>query len=283
MPNVGTASVDLEVDGSKFGRNVRSAVERESHGINSMFSGIGRSAGSAMSAGFSGAIRIVERLGTATGVAGVALGGFGLKVAADFQQTRIAFEGILGSAEKAQGFLDKLRDFAAKTPFEFPELATASKSLLAVGFNANDVIPIMTKLGNVAATLGVGGEAINGVVRALGQMKGKGKASAEELNQISEQIPGFSAVEAIAKKLGITTAEAFKKMETGAISADVAIEAILEGMEKFPGAAGAMERQSKTLNGVISTLKDTFRDALIDGSGEDIQLAEKSSGWRNSG
>lgn len=265
MPNVGTASVDLEVDGRRLGRNIRSAVTSQQGGINSIFRGIGSAGGSALSAGFSGALRIVEKVGLAVGVASVAVGGFGLKVAADFQQTRIAFEGILGSAEKAQTFLTSLRDFAAKTPFEFPELATAAKQLLAVGFNANDVIPIMTRLGNVAAALGVGGEAINGVVRALGQMKGKGKASAEELNQISEQIPGFSAVKAIAEKMGVSTAEAFKAMETGAVSADFAVEAILEGMERFPGAAGAMERQSKTLNGVISTLKDTFRDALIDG------------------
>ncbi len=213
-----------------------------------------------------GAVAKAATIGfAAAGAAVVALGAFGVKAAADFQQTQIAFEGIFGSAQKANDFLKELQQFAAKTPFEFPELQDSAKNLLAVGFNAKDVIPIMTKLGNVAATLGVGGPAIEGVVRALGQMKGKGKASAEELNQISEQIPGFSAVGAIAEKLGVSVADAFKMMEKGAVPADIAIQAILEGMEKFPGAAGAMERQSKTLNGVISTFKDNFRQALVEG------------------
>lgn len=211
------------------------------------------------------AIDVVQRVGVVAGAALGAAGVFGVKAAGDFQQTRIAFEGILGSGQKAQAFLSQLRDFAAKTPFEFPELSGAARQLLGVGFAAKDVIPIMTKIGNVTAALGGSAEGVNGVVRALGQMQGKGKASAEELQQISEAIPGFSAIKAIAESMGVTTAEAFKLLEKGAVPADEAIQAILTGMEKFPGAAGAMDRQSRTLNGVISTLKDTFRNALVDG------------------
>lgn len=207
------------------------------------------------------------KTGAVIGVAGAALGTWGLKNAADMQQTQIAFEGIFGSASSANAFLGELKSFAARTPFEFPELANASKQLLAVGFSAEEVIPSMTKIGNVAATLGVGGEGINSVVRALGQMKGKGKASAEELQQISEAIPGFSAIGAIADSMGISTSQAFDLMAKGAIPADQAIQAILAGMDKFPGAAGAMERQSKTLAGVLSTLKDTVSQALVGGIG----------------
>lgn len=230
-------------------KNVGSSADR----LRSKLSSVGKVAATA----FAGAT-------AALGAAGGAAALFGVKAAASFQQTTISFEGILGSAQQAKVMLDSLRVFAARTPFQFPELATSAKQLLAVGFNARDVLPIMTKLGNVAATLGVGGPEIDGVVRALGQMKGKGKASAEELNQISEQIPGFSAVKAIAEGMGISVAEAFKKMAIGAIPADQAISAILTGMEKFPGAAGAMDRQSQTLNGVISTLKDTVTGLAID-------------------
>lgn len=216
-----------------------------------------------MSSITSGLSTLAKRGAIVFGGLGIAAAGFGISSAASFQQTRIAFEGILGSAQKAQSFLDQMRRFAASTPFEFPELADAAKNLLAVGFNTEEVIPTMTKLGNVAATLGVGGAEIQGVVRALGQMKGKGKASAEELQQISEQLPGFSAIKAIAEDMGVSVEEAFEQMSKGAIPADRAVAAILKGMEKFPGAAGAMERQSKTLNGVLSTFKDTIRDTLI--------------------
>lgn len=214
----------------------------------------------------------VARAGMATLAVGAtagaaALGGlglWGLRAAGNFQQTRIAFEGILGSGEAAEGFLNRLRDFANSTPFEFPELARAAQQLLGVGFNAQEVIPIMTRVGNVTSALGVGAEGIDGVVRALGQMKGKGRASAEELQQISEAVPGFSAIQAIADSMGISVEDAFDRMSAGAIPADQAIQAILDGMERFPGAAGAMERQSHTLNGVISTFKDTVQTALVD-------------------
>lgn len=228
--------------------------------------------GGRMSRGWEGFKGTVGAIGTAIGglaIAGGAglgaLGAYGINAAADFQQTRIAFEGLLGDAKTADSFLRDMRDFAAKTPFELAGVLDAARQLMATGTSAENVIPVLTKIGNTAAALGVGEESIQGVVRALGQMSGKGKASAEELNQIGEAIPGFSAVKAIAEGMGITVAEAFKLMEQGALPADVAIGHILTGMEKFPGAAGAMDRQSRTLNGVISTLKDTFRNALIDG------------------
>lgn len=181
----------------------------------------------------------------------------------DYQQTQIAFEGILQSTTAAEAMLAELQEFAKVTPFTFTGIADSAKQLLAVGYAAEDVIPMMTTLGNTAAGLGLGEDAISGVIRALGQMKGKGKASAEELQQISEQLPGFSAIEAIASSMGITVAEAFDQMKAGAIPADAAITAILAGMERMPGAAGAMERQSKTLAGRLSTLKDTIEILLI--------------------
>ena len=181
----------------------------------------------------------------------------------DYQQTQIAFEGILQSTTAAEAMLAELQEFAKVTPFTFTGIADSAKQLLAVGYAAEDVIPMMTTLGNTAAGLGLGEDAISGVIRALGQMKGKGKASAEELQQISEQLPGFSAIEAIASSMGITVSEAFDQMKAGAIPADAAITAILEGMERMPGAAGAMERQSKTLAGRLSTLKDTIEILLI--------------------
>lgn len=231
--------------------------------------GAGSQAGDAASASFgsrftSGLAHVGKRAAQALTVGLGAAAGFGIKVAADFQQTRIAFEGILGDTGLAAKLLGDLRDFAAKTPFEFTDLSTAARQLLAVGIGADDIIPTMETLGNVASTLGVGKNEIEGTVRALGQMKGKGRTSAEELRQISEQLPGFSAIKSIAEGLGVSVADAFKLVESGAVSGDEGMRLILEGMDDFPGAAGAMERQSKTLNGVLSTFRDTLSIMAID-------------------
>jgi tape measure domain-containing protein len=223
----------------------------------SHFGGIGKSLSSLGNiAKFAIGFQVVDALGQIPKAA--------ITAAGSFEQTRIAFTGVLGSAEKANAFLSQLQKFAAVTPFEFPQLQRAAQQLLAVGFSAQDVIPVMTKIGNAAAALGASGDQINLVVRALGQMKGKGKVSAEEINQIAENLPGFNSYAAIAAKRGTSVAQVMSDMAKGAIPADEGIQAILEGMQNFPGAAGAMERQSKTLIGVISTLKDNLRQVAID-------------------
>ena len=44
-------------------------------------------------------------------------------------------------------------------------------------------------------------------------------------------------------------------ISSGSLDATTGIKALLDGMAKFPGAAGAMEAQSKTLLGVFSTIE----------------------------
>ena len=70
--------------------------------------------------------------GLVMGLAGVtaglgALGVAGVKMAADMEQSEIAFTTMLGSADKAKSFLADLSAFAAKTPFELPGLISSSR------------------------------------------------------------------------------------------------------------------------------------------------------------
>lgn len=193
---------------------------------------------------------------------------FAFNTVADFEQTRIGFEGIMGSAEAAKGMLDELQAFAATTPFEFTELATSTKQLLAIGYAADDVIPMMTKLGDATANLGLSQEAMKATIRALGQIKGMGRPLTQDLYQISNALPGFNPFDAIAKSVGKTQAETRKMIENGLIPAEPAIAAILKGMQEMPGAAGAMGRQVNTIRGQLSNLADTIKINLIKGFGD---------------
>lgn len=183
------------------------------------------------------------------------LAGIGIaavKVAGDFEQTQIAFGTLLGSATKAGNYLKELADFAKKTPFEFSDLVDASKRMLALGFSSTQIIPTLRTIGDAVAGLGGGKEMIDRVVLALGQMQAKGKVSAQEMNQLAES--GIPAWKLLADKIGVSIPEAMKMAEKGAISSAVAVPAILEGMnQKF---AGLMDKQSQTLLGQFSNLKD---------------------------
>lgn len=207
-------------------------------------------------------------IGVAAAGATAAVVGFGLKGAGALEQTEIGFEALLGSAEEADSFIKEMQQFAAETPFEFQGLADASRRLLAIGEAAgiaeDEVLPSLTAIGDAVAILGAPAESIDRITVAFGQMASRGKVSLEEINQISEALPGFSGVAAIAAAQGITTAEAMEKISAGEISAKEGIDALLEGMREFPGAAGAMEAQSQTLIGLLSTFKDTINISLIE-------------------
>lgn len=180
--------------------------------------------------------------------------------AGNLEQTKIAFTTMLGGAQQAGVYLEKLRDFAASTPFEFNDLTAASKKMLALGFSAQEVIPTLRIIGDTVAGLGGGAEMIDRVTLALGQMKAKGKVSAEEMRQLAEA--GIPAWQALASQIGVSIPEAMKMAEKGAISAATAVPAILAGMnEKF---SGLMEGQSKTLLGQWSNVKDQFGFILAD-------------------
>ena len=84
------------------------------------------------------------------------------------QNARIGFTTMLGSAERAEAFLRDMAEFAAKTPFEFPELLDASKLMLAYGFAAGDVLPMMEAVGNASAAVGLGAAGIDRIILALG-------------------------------------------------------------------------------------------------------------------
>ena len=204
------------------------------------------------------------------GVVATAVGAFSLKsvaMAGSLEQTKIAFTTMLGSAEKADAFIKELYDFAAKTPFEIAGITDAARSLMAYGFEAERVLPIMTSVGNAVSALGGGEFEIQRVTRALGQMQAKGKVSAEEMMQLAEL--GLPVWQMLADNIGISIPEAMDKASKGGISAAEGINAILEGMnEKFPN---MMDKQSQTLLGIWSNTKDMVSQIMVELGDEIIQ------------
>lgn len=188
-----------------------------------------------------------------------ALGVKAVKSAADMEMTRIAFTQMLGSAEKAGAFIKDLQKFAAETPFGFEQVKGAAQKFLAFGFSAEQVIPILTSVGNAAAGLGMGQDGIDRITLALGQMAAKGKVSGEEMRQLAEA--GIPAWDMLAQKMGVSIPEAMDKVSKGGVSAAVGLDALVSGMDqRF---SGMMENMSGTLSGLWATLEDNADMALI--------------------
>lgn len=244
---IGTAVLELTTDDTRLRSGLRGAEQATRGWLGMLQTAVGTALG------FAGAIVGLEAVGAAVSFAQESVFGLNNRL----QQATIAFTTMLGSGEKAQAFLNELARFAARTPFEFPDLVTATQRMMAYGFEAKQVIPLLTAVGNASAALGLGAEGIDRVTTALGQMRAKGKVSGEEMRQLAEA--GIPAWDMLARKLGVDVATAMKQVEDRAVDANVMIEAFMEGVgERFPG---MMEKQSRTFAGAMSTIKDSLQMA----------------------
>ena len=211
-------------------------------------------------------------LTAAIGAVTVGAATMGIKTAAQMQNAEVAFTTMLGSGKKAAAFLSDLKKFAAATPFEFPELQTAASSLISAGINADKVIPIMTTLGNVTSGMGTGAEGVQRATIALQQMSAAGRITGEDLNQLRDA--GIPVYDLLAKATGKSKEEVVKLAQAGKLGKKelgqmmTALETG-KGMERF---AGLMDKQSKTLGGVWSTLKDNVNMGLAGALGPAIPI-----------
>lgn len=185
------------------------------------------------------------------GIAAAGVGYFGLKFNATMEQNRVAFTHFLGSTEKANAYLDRLYKLAATTPFEFADLTTGAKRMMAFGSSANSAYTQLKTIGDTAAGLGTGTEGINRMVTALGQMQVAGVVQGDELRQFQEA--GVNVYKYMIKA-GLITQKDVGQIGNLHISSAKAIDAIMKGMQKDFG--GMSAEQAKTWTGQLSTMKD---------------------------
>jgi tape measure domain-containing protein len=200
-------------------------------------------------------------LGTAVVGLAQTAGMMGINTAKANEQSAIGFKVMMGSAEKAKKFMDELMVFSAKTPFELPQLREAASKLLSTGVEAKRIIPIMTVLGDATSAKGYGADAIQRAVYALQQMSTAGRATGQDMMQLTQA--GIPIWEALAAAMGKTIPEIKKLGEQGKISAEDVMKAIESGAgEGLQKVKGMMEEQSGTLQGLMSTFKDTVGQSL---------------------
>lgn len=177
----------------------------------------------------------------------------GLVDSAAVEQTNIAFETMLGSAEKAQKLVAQMTAFAAKTPFELPGITGTAKTLLAFGMTQEQIMPTLKTLGDVAAGTGKDLQEL-GVI--YGQIRASGRLMGGDMLQLVNA--GVPIITTLAKQYGVAEGEIKKMSEAGKISfADVE-----KAFQTMSGEGGIffnmMERQSGTMGGMWSTLQDAI-------------------------
>lgn len=189
---------------------------------------------------------------TAAAGAGIAaVAKMGVEYNAQMQSYQTAFETMLGDAEKAQQLTENLKTLAAKTPLAMTDLADASQILLAFGSSAEELPDQLKRLGDVAQ-----GDAqkLGTMATAFGRIQSNGRASMEEINMMIDQ--GFNPLNIIAEQTGETMAEVRQRVSDGEASFEELSEALRIATDEGGQFFNAMENQSKTFDGQMSTLQD---------------------------
>nr|DAL66362.1 MAG TPA_asm: tail tape measure protein [Caudoviricetes sp.] len=209
--------------------------------------------GSIASKGMAVLAGAVAGVATAMGT-GIALG---VKYNASIEQYQTSFEVMTGSADKAAEVIERLKKVGAETPFELPELADTTQLLMNYGFTADDAMDKMMMLGDISQG---SADKMSRIATAYGQMSSAGKVSLEDVKQMIEA--GFNPLQEISESTGESMESLYKRISKGTLSVDE----ITASMERATSEGGkyfqSMEKQSQTVNGLISTLKDNAQQLL---------------------
>jgi tape measure domain-containing protein len=173
------------------------------------------------------------------------------------QDLQTSFKVLLGSQEKAVLMTKNLIAMGAATPFETQQLAEYTKKMLSMGYAENEVIGIMSRMGDVS--LGNAG-AMMTIVDAMGKAKAMGKLQGGELNRLQDQ--GFTPLQIIMAKTGETMDQVRDRMEAGKIPYKELEDALVTATSKGGRFYQGMAEGSKTFNGQLSTLKDTWNSFI---------------------
>lgn len=217
-------------------------VEQQGQSIENVFNRI-KSVASVAFAGFT-AKEIISTLGTVRG---------------EFQQFEIAFETMLGSGQKAKGMISDLANLAATTPFDMKGVVNGAKQLLAYGFAANEITETMRRLGDVSAGLGLN---LQDLTWLYGTTMVQGRLFTRDLMQFTGR--GIPLTEELAKQFGVTKDKVSELVTAGKVGfpeVKKAIESLTNEGGKF---GGLMEKQSHSITGQISNIKDTIEMAIND-------------------
>ena len=219
--------------------------------------GLGAQSGSVSSLGgaFTG---LVGKIGVVAVVAGAIKGlTSSISAAADFESTSVAFETLIGDATLAAETLRSLKKLGAETPFEFPELANAGRMLIAFGESASSVTDTLRMVGDVSAGIQA---PIGEIAEIYGKARVAGTLFAEDINQLTGR--GIPVISEFAKQLGVSEGEVKKLGSEGKITFSMLEKAFGDLTSKGGKFADMMAKQSGTMNGLWSTLKDNVGELL---------------------
>ena len=174
----------------------------------------------------------------------------GIQYNAQLESYTTGFTNMLGSAEAAKAAMDAIQEDAARTPFDVASLTQANQLLISAGENAGYSRKVIMALGDAVSATGGGNAELSRMAANLQQIANVGKASAIDIKQFA--YAGINIYQVLADYTGKSVQEVQKMT----VSYDLLSQALIAASEEGGRYYNAMDTQSQTMNGRVSTLKD---------------------------
>jgi len=207
--------------------------------------------------GIGGVDASLAKLGKSFAIVGVAAAALGTKaamMAAKYEQVRITFETLTGSAEKGRKVLQDLEKMAIRTPFESQDVIAAGQTLLNFGLEVDKLIPTLGRLGDLSKG---NAEDFKTLARVYGQARAEGKLMSKDIREfITANIP---IIKLLAVELGVAENQVFDLASKGKVSFEVLERAFEKATSEGGQFFGLMARQSTTTVGLFSTMADAVQ------------------------
>ena len=174
----------------------------------------------------------------------------GIQYNAQLESYTTGFTNMLGSAEAAKAAMDAIQEDAARTPFDVASLTQANQLLISAGENAGYSRKVIMALGDAVSATGGGNAELSRMSANLQQIANVGKASAIDIKQFA--YAGINIYQVLADYTG----KSVQEVQNMTISYDLLSQALIAASEEGGRYYNAMDTQSQTMNGRVSTLKD---------------------------
>lgn len=174
----------------------------------------------------------------------------GIEYNAQIEKYTTGFTNMLGSAEAANEAMKAIQEDAARTPFDVASLTEANQLLISAGENAGYSRKLIMALGDAVSATGGGNVELSRMAGTLQQIANVGKATAVDIKQFA--YAGINIYQILADYTG----KSVQDVQNMTVSYDLLSEALIAASEEGGRYYNAMDAQSQTMNGRVSTLKD---------------------------
>lgn len=174
----------------------------------------------------------------------------GISYNAQIEKYTTGFTNMLGSAQAAQEAMQAIQEDAARTPFDVASLTQANQLLISAGENAEYSRKVINALGDAVSATGGGNAELSRMAANLQQIANVGKAATIDIKQFA--YAGINIYQILADYTG----KSVQEVQNMTISYNLLSQALIAASEEGGRYYNAMDTQSQTMNGRISTLKD---------------------------